>query len=117
MKSLPPAASVEKFFEKLRIIRINNAAGRQFDAALENCIFYISPMYEFSHGLGPSLPLATRQLLDVDRTSVLLSSGLGRSVPLDPRAAAGPSAGGGEDGGVTVDLTPVRSAGPAVCKR
>jgi len=22
-----------------------------FDAALENCIFYISPMYEFSHGL------------------------------------------------------------------
>jgi hypothetical protein len=23
-----------------------------FDAVLENCIFYISPMYEFSHSLG-----------------------------------------------------------------
>jgi len=46
---------------------------------------------------GPSLPLATRQLLEVDRTSVLLSSGRRLSVLLDPRASAGWGAGGGED--------------------
>jgi hypothetical protein len=28
------------------------AADMRLDAVLENCIFYISPMYEFSHSLG-----------------------------------------------------------------
>jgi hypothetical protein len=35
----------------LRIIRTDDAADIRFDAASENCIFYISPMYEFSHAL------------------------------------------------------------------
>src|SRR2546421_10225583 len=39
--------------EKLRAMRTDNAADIRLDAMLENCIFYISPMYEFSHSLGP----------------------------------------------------------------
>jgi hypothetical protein len=31
------------------MMRTADAAGIRFDAASENCIFYISPMYEFSH--------------------------------------------------------------------
>ena len=38
--------------EKLRVMRTDNAADIRLGAALENCIFYISPMYEFSHSLG-----------------------------------------------------------------
>ena len=38
--------------EKLRVMRTDNAAGIQLDAVLENCIFYIFPMYEFLHSLG-----------------------------------------------------------------
>jgi len=38
--------------EKLRVMRTDNAADIRLDAVLENCIFYISPMYEFSHSLG-----------------------------------------------------------------
>jgi hypothetical protein len=30
----------------------NRAAGAMFDTLRENCIFYISPMYEFSHSQG-----------------------------------------------------------------
>jgi hypothetical protein len=30
---------------------MDDAADIRFDAALKNCIFYISPMSEFSHGL------------------------------------------------------------------
>jgi hypothetical protein len=61
--------------------------------------------------IGPSLPLATRQLLDVDRTSVLLSGGRRLSVLLDPQAAAGRGAGGDEDGGLMLDNTSVRRIG------
>ena len=32
-------------------MRTDDAADIRFDAASENCIFYISPMDEFSHGL------------------------------------------------------------------
>jgi len=32
------------------------------DAMLENCIFYISRMYEFSHSLGQSLPTHSAQM-------------------------------------------------------
>ena len=40
--------------EKLRVLRTDNAADIRLDAMSENCVFYISPMYEFSHSLGPS---------------------------------------------------------------
>ncbi len=33
-------------------MRTDNAADMRLDAMLKNCIFYISPMYEFSHSLG-----------------------------------------------------------------
>src|SRR5262249_9738250 len=35
--------------KKLRIMESNDAARAMFDTLLENCIFYISPMYEFLH--------------------------------------------------------------------
>src|SRR5450830_1636825 len=38
-------------FEKLRDMRTDNAADIRLNAMLGNCIFYISPMYEFSHSL------------------------------------------------------------------
>jgi hypothetical protein len=37
--------------EKLRVMRIDNAADIRLDVMLENFIFYISRMYEFSHSL------------------------------------------------------------------
>jgi len=37
-------------------MRTDNAASVLPDAALKNFIFYIFPMYEFSHSLGHSLP-------------------------------------------------------------
>src|SRR5437879_982105 len=46
-------------FEKLRVLRTDNAADVRLDAILENCIFYISAMHEFSHSLGQKLPSAT----------------------------------------------------------
>jgi hypothetical protein len=33
-------------------MRTDNAADKRLDVVLENSIFYISPMYEFSHSLG-----------------------------------------------------------------
>ena len=33
-------------------MRIDDSAGMGMDAVLENCIFYIFPMYEFLHSLG-----------------------------------------------------------------
>jgi hypothetical protein len=38
-----------------------------FDAALENCIFYISPMYEFSHGLLVAVSLKFDQVFLIRR--------------------------------------------------
>src|SRR5207249_1875519 len=40
--------------KKLRIMESNDAARAMFDVLLENCIFYISPMYEFLHSQGQS---------------------------------------------------------------
>ena len=40
--------------EKLRVMRIDDSADMRLDAVLENCIFYIFPMYEFLHSLGHS---------------------------------------------------------------
>jgi hypothetical protein len=34
-------------------MRTDNAADIRLNALLGNCIFYISPMYEFSHSLDP----------------------------------------------------------------
>jgi hypothetical protein len=39
--------------ENVRIMKLNHPAQIRLDTVLENCIFYISPMYEFSHSLGP----------------------------------------------------------------
>jgi hypothetical protein len=40
----------------LRDMRTDNAADIRLNAMLGNCIFYISPMYEFSHSLGHKRP-------------------------------------------------------------
>jgi hypothetical protein len=53
VKTSTSAARVEIFFEKLRDMRTDNAADIRLNAMLGNCIFYISPMYEFSHSLDP----------------------------------------------------------------
>ena len=39
-------------WKKLRIIESNRAARAMCGTLLENCIFYISRMYEFLHRLG-----------------------------------------------------------------
>ena len=46
--------------EKLRVLRTDNAADIRLDAMSENCVFYISPMYEFSHSLGQNRTLGKR---------------------------------------------------------
>jgi hypothetical protein len=38
--------------KKLRATESNRAARTMFDTLSENCIFYISQLYEFSHRLG-----------------------------------------------------------------
>jgi len=40
--------------EKLRVLRIDDSSNKRMDAVLENCIFYIFPMYEFLHNQGHS---------------------------------------------------------------
>ncbi len=41
--------------EKFRVMRTDNAADIRLVATLENSIFYISRMYEFSHSLDPKM--------------------------------------------------------------
>src|ERR1017187_11004539 len=48
----PTPAARRNIFDKLRVIRTDNTADIRLDAMLENYIFYISRMYEFSHSLG-----------------------------------------------------------------
>ena len=50
-------------FEKLRDMRTDNAADIRLNAMLGNCIFYISPMYEFSHSLDPKQSSGARKHL------------------------------------------------------
>ena len=45
-------ASETDISKKLRIMESNDAARAMFGTLLENCIFYISPMYEFLHSQG-----------------------------------------------------------------
>jgi hypothetical protein len=54
---VPPRrkSRARRVLEKLRVMRTDNAVEIRLDAMLENCIFYISPMCEFSHDLGPFL--------------------------------------------------------------
>jgi hypothetical protein len=40
--------------EQLHLWESNHTAHARFDALLENCVFYISRMYEFLHRLGQS---------------------------------------------------------------
>src|SRR5437899_8022448 len=49
-----PSERVEGIPERLRIMKLNHTAQIRLDTLLENCIFYISAMYEFSHDLGHS---------------------------------------------------------------
>jgi hypothetical protein len=48
--------------EKLRDMRTDNAADIRLNAMLENCIFYIFRMYEFSHSLDPKQTFIIRIL-------------------------------------------------------
>jgi hypothetical protein len=43
-------------------MRTDNAADIRLNAMLGNCIFYISPMYEFSHSLGHKRTHAVLQI-------------------------------------------------------
>ena len=44
-------------------MRTDNAADMRLNAMLGNCIFYISPMYEFSHSLDPKQSSGARKHL------------------------------------------------------
>ena len=57
--------------KKLRIMESNRTGHVEIDALLENCIFYISPMYEFSHSLG--------RREDASRSSLPDTSGITRA--------------------------------------
>ena len=52
--------------EKLRVMRTDNAADIRLDDMLEDRIFYISPMSDFSHSLGPK-----RRILRCNRMSAV----------------------------------------------
>ena len=52
VKTRAAAARVEYLGGIARRESSNHAAAERRNAGLENCIFYISPMYEFSHRVG-----------------------------------------------------------------
>jgi hypothetical protein len=51
--------------QKLRIAESNRAACAMLGTLLENCIFYISQLYEFSHKLGQKRQMRSRPALDL----------------------------------------------------
>ena len=61
--------------KKLRTTESNRVARTMLDTLSENCIFYISQLYEFSHRLGQ-----TRSFRDVGSISGLPQSGLGWAI-------------------------------------
>ena len=85
-KTQANAGHVEVSRTKWCITESNRAVLIQFDGALENCVFYILPVYEFSHSQGHSRrfrrlcrmsavpPIATEE-----RTSILSAKGQQRS--------------------------------------
>src|SRR5262249_52131715 len=81
-KTQASAGRVEVSRTKWCITESNRAVLIQFDGALENCIFYISPMYEFSHSHGHSrrfVNVANTSALpptaDMERTSICVAMG------------------------------------------
>jgi hypothetical protein len=62
----PAPAAGRNISKKLRIMESNDAARATFDALLENCIFYISPMYEFLHSQGAKRTLTEPRLQKAD---------------------------------------------------
>jgi hypothetical protein len=46
------ASRLQKNLENVRIMKLNHPTQIRLDTVLENCAFYISTMYEFSHSLG-----------------------------------------------------------------
>src|SRR6266516_4508775 len=54
--------------EQLHLWESNHTAHARFDALLENCVFYISRMYEFLHSQGQN-PLLPRRNIDGRFTS------------------------------------------------
>src|SRR5215813_9797429 len=76
-KTQANAGHVEVSRTKWCITESNRAVLIQFDGALENCVFYILPVYEFSHSQGHSrrfgglcrtsaVPLNSDQRADID---------------------------------------------------
>jgi hypothetical protein len=55
-KNVSARGAHRKITRKLRLMESNHAVRAQLDDVFENCIFYILPMYEFSHSLGQTLP-------------------------------------------------------------
>jgi hypothetical protein len=63
----------------------NRAARTMFDTLLENCIFYISQLYEFSHRLGQTRP---RRSKPYDRVCPLCPQSDRRRANCDPTLCA-----------------------------
>src|SRR5262249_1095200 len=109
--------------KKLRISVSNHAARMRPDAVLENCIFYISPMYEFSHSQGQSRPfgdvcsmsgLPPKADLPPDLGTTSAASSW-RTPPSRPRASARSRASacglwGGGGGGLVLPLKVVQTS-------
>src|SRR5438132_14047746 len=55
-KNANARAARRNILGKLRVMRIGDSADMRLEAVLENCIFYIFPMYQFLHSLGHSRP-------------------------------------------------------------
>jgi hypothetical protein len=53
-KTSAVAPDIEIIPEQLHLWESNHTAHARFDALLENCVFYISRMYEFLHSQGQS---------------------------------------------------------------
>src|SRR5687768_14839525 len=56
VKTPERATRVEAHRQNCASRESNHTAHRRLEVALENCIFYIFPMYEFSHSQGHSRP-------------------------------------------------------------
>jgi hypothetical protein len=56
-KTSAVAPYIEIIPEQLHLWESNHTAHARFDALLENCVFYISRMYEFLHSQGQTRPI------------------------------------------------------------
>jgi hypothetical protein len=55
-KTSAVAPHIDIIPEQLHLWESNHTAHARFDALLENCVFYISRMYEFLHSQGHEQP-------------------------------------------------------------